>query len=222
MEETNSAELPSEGTADNAGNNDLALVIDLPLTRHTGVSLRNLLHIIYVRGDLLQKATGGTFYVDEGLINVIRDDSCTCSVGLFLRTVQEYEEQNGPAMRGIELSMEGIKITGFPMTEDADRLTMYNQLAALINLQAIMQVRIHTKRVEIVNERYAMRIWLMRLGMEGDEYKPSRDLLMERLSGNTAFRTPDQAERAKEKAAQKRRERQAAARAVREALTVGA
>ena len=54
--------------------------------------------------------------------------------------------------------------------------------------------------MDTTNEKYALRIWLVRMGMGGDEYKASRKILMERLSGHTAFRTPADAEKAKEKA----------------------
>ena len=40
-----------------------------------------------------------------------------------------------------------------------------------------------------------MRIWLLRLGMNGPEYKEERRILMERLSGNSAFRTGEDKER---------------------------
>ena len=44
-----------------------------------------------------------------------------------------------------------------------------------------------------------MRIWLLRLGMNGPEYKEERRILMERLSGYAAFRTEDDRLRWQEK-----------------------
>ena len=38
------------------------------------------------------------------------------------------------------------------------------------------------------NPKYAMRTWLLRLGLIGDEFKTEKDLLTKRLSGDTAFR----------------------------------
>lgn len=54
------------------------------------------------------------------------------------------------------------------------------------------------------NERYSLRIWLLRLGMEGAEYKRTRSLLMQPLSGNTAFKTEEDADRFKAKMKAKR------------------
>ena len=56
------------------------------------------------------------------------------------------------------------------------------------------------------NEKYAFRIWLLRLGMNGDEYKQTRKVLMKNLTGHAAFRTPEAAAVAKEKAIKKREE----------------
>ena len=49
------------------------------------------------------------------------------------------------------------------------------------------------------NEKYYMRIWLIRLGLGGKGGKKTRDLLLKNLKGNTAFRTEEEKERAKER-----------------------
>jgi len=41
------------------------------------------------------------------------------------------------------------------------------------------------------NEKYIFRVWLLRLGFIGDEYKAARKLLLDRLDGNAAFRTEE-------------------------------
>lgn len=195
-----------EEAAANEDEIDLAMNFDLPMGKHTGVSLRNLLNLIYTRGELIRKATGGAFRVDEGLIDALKDDSCTYSVTNFLHMVRDYEEQHGPALEGLTLTEDTVSFTGFPRAADIEHLTAYGHLAVLMNEQAITQKRIQAKGVDDTNERYAMRIWFLRLGMNGDQFKQTRKLLMENLSGHTAFRTSDQAERAKEKAAKKRSE----------------
>lgn len=40
------------------------------------------------------------------------------------------------------------------------------------------------------NEKYAMRCWLLRLGMIGDDTKSARRTLIRRLDGNAAWKTP--------------------------------
>ena len=38
------------------------------------------------------------------------------------------------------------------------------------------------------NPRFAMRTWLLRLGFIGEEFKTAREVLTNRLAGDTAFR----------------------------------
>lgn len=47
------------------------------------------------------------------------------------------------------------------------------------------------KEREIHSEKYAMRCFLVRLGFIGDEFKKDRKLLMQNLSGSSAFRLKD-------------------------------
>ena len=45
------------------------------------------------------------------------------------------------------------------------------------------------KTAQQENPRYAMRTWLIRLGMNGDEFKTARKVLLAKLDGNSAFRS---------------------------------
>lgn len=227
--ETEEANEPGEAEAFAAGEEDaqppitedgipLDLNIDLPIGRHTGVSLRNLVNLLYSRGDQVSKATGGKFGAEETLVEALKDDACTYSIANFLKTLNDFESQNGEALHGVRITEDKVSFCGFPIAPDKAHLTAFGQLAVLMNNQAIQQKRIQAKAVDTTNEKYALRIWLVRMGMGGDEYKASRKILMERLSGHTAFRTPADAEKAKEKAQKKRDELRAAKEAARLAV----
>ena len=41
---------------------------------------------------------------------------------------------------------------------------------------------------EVINEKYTFRCFLLRLGFIGDEFKMDRKILLENLSGSSAFR----------------------------------
>ena len=64
-----------------------------------------------------------------------------------------------------------------------------------MNKMAQKQKRIQVKTVNDMNEKYALRIWLVRLDMNGDEHKDDRKILMENLTGHTAFRTDAEREK---------------------------
>ena len=176
------------------------LTVSMPLTRHTGASLRNLINLVYTRASLLNKALGTSFRVEPGLTDALQDDACILTVESLLGAVAAYEDEHGKALGGITITPEEISFTSLPETAEPERLRAFTELVAMMNKQAIEQKRVQAKAVNEENEKYALRIWLTRLGMNGPEFKTTRKVLMENLTGHSAFRTP--AEEAKWKARQ--------------------
>lgn len=176
--------------------------IDRPDDETYGVTLRNLVNLLYSRGKLIGKATGGHFHVEEGLVEKLKDDSCTFAIMNFINAVSDYEAEHGAALEGLKITTEKVIFTGFPTASDHEHLTAFAQLAVLMNQQAISQKRIQAKDVNDENEKYALRTWLLRLGMNGPDFKETRKILMENLSGHAAFRTDEEAQKflAREKA----------------------
>ena len=180
----------------------LDLELAFPVSQHNGVTLRNLVNLLYRRGKLIGKATGGHFHVEEGLVEKLKDDSCTFAIMNFINAVSDYEAEHGAALEGLKITTEKVTFTGFPTAPDHEHLTAFAQLAVLMNQQAISQKRIQAKDVNDENEKYALRTWLLRLGMNGPDFKETRKILMENLSGHAAFRTDEEAQKflAREKA----------------------
>ena len=180
----------------------LDLELAFPVSQHNGVTLRNLVNLLYSRGKLIGKATGGHFHVEEGLVEKLKDDSCTFAIMNFINAVSDYETEHGAALEGLKITTEKVTFTGFPTAPDHEHLTAFAQLGVLMNQQAISQKRIQAKDVNDENEKYALRTWLLRLGMNGPDFKETRKILMERLSGHAAFRTDEEAQKflAREKA----------------------
>lgn len=192
-----------EETAGQEGGKPLGLAISLPVGEHTGVSLRNLVNMVYSRGPLLSKASGGHFRVEKELAEILKDDASTATVQTFLKALADYTKTHG-GMEGLQITEQQISFTGFPVPADQAHADAFRQLAAMMNDMALSQKRIQAKEVNTDNEKYAFRIWLLRLGMNGDAYKSTRKVLMEKLGGHAAFRTPEEAEKAKAKNKAKR------------------
>ena len=192
-----------EETAAQEGMEPLDLALSFPMGEHTGVSLRNLVNMVYSRGPLLSKASGGNFRVEKELAERLRDDACTATVQTFLKALADYMEAHG-GMEGLQITEQQISFTGFPVPADQPHADAFLQLAAMMNAMALSQKRIQAKEVSTDNEKYAFRIWLLRLGMNGDAYKSTRKVLMENLGGHATFRTPEEAEKAKAKNKAKR------------------
>lgn len=180
----------------------LDLELAFPVSQHNGVTLRNLVNLLFSRGKLIGKASGGHFHVEEGLVEKLKDDSCTFAIMNFINAVSDYETEHGAALEGLKITTEKVTFTGFPTAPDHEHLTAFAQLAVLMNQQAISQKRIQAKDVNDENEKYALRTWLLRLGMNGPDFKETRKILMENLSGHAAFRTDEEAQKflAREKA----------------------
>ena len=180
------------------------LTVTLPMARHTGTSLRNLINLIYTRAGLLNKALSTAFRVDEGLIKTLQDDACVLTLDRLFETVEAYENHHGKAADGLCIERDKLTFSTLPETEDPDVLRTFTTLCAMMNKQALTQHRIQAKVVGADNEKYAMRIWLLRLGMNGPEYKDERRILMQNLSGNCAFRTEEEKVRWQQRQNEKR------------------
>ena len=120
--------------------------------------------------------------------------------------MQRYEEEHGIGIKGITIDKEHITFSGFPKARDIEQLTAFGKLAVLMTRHAAERQRIQAKKVDESNEKYAMRLWLVQLGMNGDEFKRERQILMERLTGNTTYHLQEQVEAQKQRRAQRRSE----------------
>lgn len=72
----------------------------------------------------------------------------------------------------------------------------YNRLVAAMCKMAKEQKRVVAKECATDNEKFAMRLFLIRLGFIGDEYKTARRILLRNLTGNSSWRFGHRPERA--------------------------
>ncbi|MBQ8708918.1 MAG: hypothetical protein IJ523_12600 [Succinivibrionaceae bacterium] len=179
----------------------LTAEISFPLSQHTVQSLTNLICMIHSRGALLSKATGGQFFADKSLADAILDDKTFRSIYELIAYIREWEETN-PELKGIRFGDDKVIFDGFGAATDAEAVQTFTKLAAAMNKMALTQKRVQAKDVDDSNEKYALRIWLIRLGLNGTDFKADRKRLMAPLSGHTAFRNDAERERweAKQKA----------------------
>ena len=70
----------------------------------------------------------------------------------------------------------------------AGQLKSYIQLCLALNQMAKDQKTASSKPQQHENPRFAMRTWLNRLGLIGEEFKTAREFLTKNLSGNAAWR----------------------------------
>ena len=80
--------------------------------------------------------------------------------------------------------------------DNSDKVKAYTLLVEKLCAAAMQQKRVTAKDKPVVNEKFAFRVFLIRLGFVGDEYKVARKILLKNLSGNSAFKngTPSKQE----------------------------
>ena len=169
--------------------------ISFPLHQYTGISIRNLVNLIYSRGELISKATGGDFSDAKELVEALNDDSKVISKESAIAVINEHEG----SVRGVTFADGKVSFTGFPEEGDPGRIKAFMELAAGMNKQAVRQNRINPKPVDDPNEKYIFRVWLVRIGMGGADFKDIRRYLLENLDGHTAFHTPADEDKWKER-----------------------
>ena len=199
-EEADKAATDADTAEENEG---ISLTVKLPIGRHTGNTLRNLVNLVYTRAGLVNKALGTDFRVDEGLAESLQT-AVLFKTEDFLRAVGSYEDEHGKAIDGLTITPEDITFASLPETAEPEVIRAFTELCAMMNKQALTQKRIQAKAVNEENEKYALRIWLTRLGMNGPEHKETRKVLMRNLSGHCAFRTDAEKERWTKRQAEKR------------------
>ena len=77
------------------------------------------------------------------------------------------------------------------------------ELAACMAKTAKEAKRVSPKATIEENEKYYMRVWLVRIGLGGKDGKDTRKVFLSRLKGHTAFRTEEDKEKWKERNSKK-------------------
>lgn len=162
-------ESDNKTTIENTVTKAFAHVIKLAMNEHTGRSLRNLINMIYSKQHLIRKSLGmDAQLIDETLVSKINDAE--------IETLQEFQNTIGEATQNSSLEFDFdnstilIHLEGSLITDEFDA---FNTLINLVDKNAKTQRHASSKAKETENEKYAFRVWLIRLGMIGDEYKES-------------------------------------------------
>lgn len=204
-------------------NDSCGIHVHVDASPHDAKTLRNIANLMAAKEDLLYKALQ---------VNVWRENYCQKADLRFLDELNQrrpesmdmlehiwyngesrsYEHYNATRYHGLNLhsvfSKGTIEFRLFNSTLHAGKIKAYIQLCLAISHQALVQRRASRQRTESTNEKYTFRTWLLRLGLNGEEFKTARLHLLKHLDGNIAWRDPAQA--------QAQKERLAAARTVRE------
>ncbi len=88
----------------------------------------------------------------------------------------------------VKVTEKGVAFPWFESTQDeAARRACVRFIEALCKMSC-EQTRVNKRPKSVVNERYAFRCFLLRLGFIGKQYKDDRKLLLKNLEGSSAFK----------------------------------
>ena len=176
--------------------------VSLPVEGMTAEGVKNLIFLIHSKQYLINRAFAEEVFRIPAELTEELSRAEVPDTEAFLRIFQSHAE----GCRGISFPDGKVTFT-LPTADDPDMIKAFTHLAAAMVRQAKEQKRISPKETIEENEKYYMRIWLLRLGFGGAEGKEIRDLLMKKLKGNSAFRTEENKQRWQEA---RRNEREAA------------
>lgn len=179
-----------------------ATTITVPLDEFEAKGIINLMNMLHSKQYLINKSIGAEgFKVSDELITALetleaetKEDAIA-----FISAFENYGI-------GFTFGEEGITFSGFPFTQDSMKVKAYCELSAMMVSHAKQQNRISSKETIEENEKYYMRVWLVRLGLGGKGGKEARKELLSNLKGHTAFRT----EKDKQKWNDRQKEKRAA------------
>jgi len=186
-------------------NSSCGIHIHLNGADHTPKSLRNFVKIIASKNDLFYKALqiepNRMQYckkMDERLVEQMN----RCRPYTF-QQIEDiwYAEYSGSRnthyhesryyflnLHSFFTGYRTVELRGFNSTLHAGKIRSYIVLALALNNQALTQASASSRKPQVENEKFAMRVYLNRIGFIGDEFKNCREHLCCHLSGNSAWR----------------------------------
>lgn len=89
-----------------------------------------------------------------------------------------------------------LKFPWFKFPTESDEVAAYSRFIGALCAAAKDQKRVTAREKYVENEKFAFRVFLIRLGFVGDDYKAARKILLCNLNGNSAFKNgrPSRAE----------------------------
>lgn len=161
--------------------------VEFPLTNHTGATLRNLVNMISSKQHLLISAFDlPHFFMDNRFAEELRHKE-TDTIEAFQKSFMELGPERCP---GVEFERWTVVLKLLKADPSFDEMAAFRDLAVLINQNALKLKTSSFLPAQEENPKYALRIWLIRLGMNGDKYRITRQVLLARLEGSSAYAKP--------------------------------
>jgi hypothetical protein len=171
---------------------------------HTARSLKNIVNIMASKEDLLfqslevrsERAERWCKKVDDNLIDRLNRARVTTEAAVRKLwyngtdgASEHYHHSRYHALNLHSVWQKGtIEFRCFNATTHAGKIKAYIQLCLAISYQAKTQTCASVRKTQTTNPKFTFRTWLIRLGLNGDEFKTARLHLLANLEGDIAWR----------------------------------
>lgn len=188
-------------------NSSCGLHIHVDGANHNRQSLKNLMSIMYSKEDILFKALQVRASrvqrwcrrVREPVLERARQLSSEETMDLtqlediwYEGSIDRSAHYNPTRYHALNLHSMfyrgTVEFRMFNSTLHAGRAKAYINLCLAMSAQAINQRSTVMRRTQSDNELFTFRVWLVRMGLNGEEFKTTRDHLLANLDGDRAWR----------------------------------
>ena len=188
-------------------NSSCGIHVHVDASNHNRQSLKNLIGIMYSKEDILFKALQVSESRAERWCQKVREpmlrqarqlssdetkDLTQLEQVWYEGHVENDEHYNWTRYHALNLHSVFYRGTVewrcFNATLHAGKIAAYVNLCLAISAQAIAQRSTVMRKTHSENELFTFRVWLVRLGLNGEEFKHTRDHLLAHLEGDRAWR----------------------------------
>ena len=181
--------------------------VHVGLGSHTPRTLRNLVNLVNAKEDLLTQALQISPArrerwcqpVDPDFLRRLNtqrprtsEDFARCWYNTRdweRRAAHHYDDSRYHLLNLHSVFQKGtIEFRAFNSTLHAGEVKAYIQLCMAISAMALKSASASPRRPETDNPAYTFRCWLLRLEMNGEEFKTARTHLLKHMPGNAAWR----------------------------------
>lgn len=143
-------------------------------------------------GEVIQQAQNAAQDANFGLtvelpkecVNIGNINNLLAAKGELIKRALDLDKMQ------IEVTEHTVKFPWFDRQLPPEEGRTYVHFISALCKMSVDSKRISPKPKPIVNEKYEFRCFLLRLGFIGSEYKDERKVLLKKLKGSAAFKSP--------------------------------
>lgn len=161
--------------------------IKIAMEDYTANSIKNIINMLYGKQHLIAMAfQTEQYFIDEGFAEDLSKEK-TDSLEDLEAAIDKLGRERCPGFR-IDFEEKTFSFWLLGAEINPERISAFKDLCALITEYAKTLKRASFKEAQDDNPKYALRTWLIRVGMNGPDYKETRKTILKHMEGSGAFR----------------------------------